>query len=105
MNASVLKLWFQINFVTSYHFKDNLVNLVIDFVYNLDLTLEALTHKNPFLTLIIGDFNAKFNKWCSTHKTTPEGAKLDSLTSQYSLTQILVHFGRHPLCMKTTTTK
>ena len=54
-----------------------------------DLTLEALTQNNPFLTVIIGDFNAKFNKWCSTDKTTPEGAKLDSLTSQYGLTQLL----------------
>ena len=52
-----------------------------NFVYNLDLTLEALTQKNPFLTVIIGDFNAKFNKWCSTNKTTPEGAKIDNLTS------------------------
>ena len=53
--------------------------------------LEALTQKNPFLTVIIGDFNAKskFNKWCSTNKTTPEGAKLDNLTSQYGLTQLL----------------
>ena len=60
-----------------------------NFVHNLDLTLEALTQKNPFLTFIIGDFNAKFNKWCSTDKTTPEGTKLDSLTPQYGLTQLL----------------
>ena len=59
------------------------------FVYNLDLTLEALTQKNPFLTVIIGDFNAKFNKWCSSDKTTPAGATLDNLTSQYGLTQLL----------------
>ena len=35
------------------------------------------------------DFNVKFSKWCSIHKTTPEGAKLDNLTSQYELTQLL----------------
>ena len=35
------------------------------------------------------DFNAKFSKWCSTYKTTPQGAKLDNLTSQYELTQLL----------------
>ena len=51
-----------------------------NFVYNLDLTLEALTQKNPFLTVIIGDFNAKFNKWCSTDKTTREGTRLDNLS-------------------------
>ena len=35
------------------------------------------------------DFNVKFSKWCSIHKTTPEGAKLDNLTSQYELTHFL----------------
>ena len=60
-----------------------------NFGYNLDLTLKALTQKNPFLTVVIGDFHAKFTKWCSTDKTTPEGAKLDNLTSQYELTQFL----------------
>ena len=59
-----------------------------NFVYNLDLTLEALTQKNSFLTVIIWDFNAKFNEWCSVHKTTPEGAKLNNLTPQYGLTQL-----------------
>ena len=33
--------------------------------------------------------NAKFNKWCSTDKTAPEEAKLDILTSQHGLPQIL----------------
>ena len=55
----------------------------------MDLTLEALTQKNPFLTVIFEDFTAKFNKQCSTDKATPEVAKLDNLTSQYGLTQIL----------------
>ena len=60
-----------------------------NFGYNLDLTLKALTQKNPFLTVIIWDFHAKFTKWCSTDKTTTEGAKLDNLTSQYELTLFL----------------
>ena len=60
-----------------------------NYVYNLDLTLEVLTQKNPFLIVIIGDFNARFNTWCFTNKTTAEEAKLDNLTSQYGLTQIL----------------
>ena len=63
MNASVLKSWFQINFITLY-----------------DLTLVTFTKKNPFLSIIIWDFNAKFSKWCSTDKTKPEGAKFDNLT-------------------------
>ena len=77
------------NFITLYRSPSQSSDEFENFVYNLDLTLEALTQKNPFLTVIIGDFNAKFNKWCSTNKTTPEGAKLDNLTSQYGLTQLL----------------
>ena len=59
-----------------------------NFFYNLDLTLEALTKKYPFLTVFIWDFNARFNKWCSSDITTPEGVKLDNLTSQYWLNQL-----------------
>ena len=55
---------------------------------NLGLTLEALTQENPFLTVIIGD-NLKSNKCFSNDKTTTEGAKLDNITSQYGLTQLL----------------
>ena len=29
------------------------------FISNLNLILEALTHKNPFLAIIIGDFNER----------------------------------------------
>ena len=77
------------NFISLYRSPSQSSDEFENFVYNLDLTLEALTQNNPFLTVIIGDFNAKFNKWCSTDKTTPEGAKLDNLTSQYGLTQLL----------------
>ena len=30
-----------------------------NFISNLNLILEALTHKNPFLAIIIGDFNER----------------------------------------------
>ena len=48
-----------------------------NFVYNLDLKLEALTQKNPYVTVIIGDFIGKFNKWCYTDEKTPERANLN----------------------------
>ena len=77
------------NFISLYRSPSQSSDEFKNFVYNLDLTLEALTQKNLFLTIIIGDFNAKFNKWCSTNKTTPERVKLDDLTCQYRLTQLL----------------
>ena len=78
MNASVLKLWFQINFIILYHSQS--LDKFENFVYNLDLTPVTLTKKNPFISIIIWDFNAEFSKWCSTDKTKPEEAKFDNLT-------------------------
>ena len=77
------------NFVSLYRSPSQSIDEFENFVYNLDLTLEGLTGKNSFLSVIIVDFNSKFSKWCSIDKTTPEGAKLDNLTSQYELTQLL----------------
>ena len=53
------------NFVSLYRSPSQSSDEFENFVYNLDLTLEVLTQKNPFLTVINGDFNAKFSKWCS----------------------------------------
>ena len=66
------------NFISLYRSPSQSKDEFENFVYNLDFTLEALTQKNPFLTHH-WDINAKFNKWCSIDKSTPEGAKLDNL--------------------------
>ena len=67
-----------------------------NFVYNLTLTLEVLTQKNPFLTVILGDFKAKLSKWCSTDKTSLEEANPINLTSQYGLTQLHIKQSTFP---------
>ena len=36
----------------------------------LNLTMESITQKNPFLTVVIGDFNVRPSKWCMDDKTT-----------------------------------
>ena len=38
---------------------------------------------NPFLTLILGDFNAKSILWCNNDITTYECSKIDGVTSQF----------------------
>ena len=57
------------NFISLYRSPSQFSDEFENFVYNLDLTLEGVIQNNPFLNVIIGDFNAKFNKWCSTDKT------------------------------------
>ena len=59
------------------------------FKSNLKLNLDALLCGNPFLTVMIGDFNAKSKHWCSIDTTSFEGSELDFLTSQFGLSQII----------------
>ena len=39
--------------------------------------------------IAIGDFNAKLTKWNKSDKSSYEGLKIDALTSQYGLHQII----------------
>ena len=51
--------------------------------------MESITQKNPFLTVVVGDFNARSSKWWTDEKTTQEGLKIENLLSQFSLSQII----------------
>ena len=44
---------------------------------------------NPFLTAILGDFNAKSSLWYNNNITTYEGSKIDGVTSQFGSQQII----------------
>ena len=59
------------------------------FISNLKLSLDASLCGNPFLTVMIGDFNAKSKDWCSINKISFEGSELDFLTSQFGLLQVI----------------
>ena len=56
---------------------------------NLESNLETVSFSNPFLTILIGDFNAKCASWYSKDNSTTEGSKLRLLTSQFGLNQII----------------
>ena len=51
--------------------------------------MESITQKNPFLTVVIGDFNAEPSKWWIDDKTTQEGLKIENLLSQFPLSQVI----------------
>ena len=44
---------------------------------------------NLYLTVILGDFNAKSSLWCNNDITTYEGSKIDGATSKFGLQQII----------------
>ena len=70
-----------------YLYIEFLVNLrmISDFLTNFEISLDDSFNSNPFPTTVIGDFNAKSNKWSEGDRSTIEGSKIDFLTSQFGL--------------------
>ena len=48
-----------------------------NFLNNLNLNVESISQKNLFLTVVIGDFNARSSKWWMDDKTTQECLKIE----------------------------
>ena len=60
-----------------------------NFCNNFVLTLDAVSATNPFLIVAIGDFNAKSSNYYTGDTTTFEGSKIEAITSQFGLQQII----------------
>ena len=58
------------------------------FINNLEYNLDSVMANNPYLTILLGDFNAKSSLWCNNDITTYEGSKIDGVFSQFALHQI-----------------
>ena len=97
-NVSCLKDF--LNFSLSAHGKQCNITLIYrspsqsseefdTFLSNFELLLDYIANRNPFVSIIIGDFNARLNSWCSSDKTTYEGKKFESLTSQCGFKQVI----------------
>ena len=59
------------------------------FLNNFELILDTATAYNTFLTVVLGDFNAKSNLWFKGEKTMYEVSKIDGITSTFVLQQII----------------
>ena len=51
--------------------------------------MDAVLANNPFLIAVNGDFNAKSSNWYTGDTTTFEGSKIEAITSQFGLQQII----------------
>ena len=58
------------------------------FADNLELNLDSLALRNPYLIVVLGDFNAQTKGWYSL------GTRFDGITSQFGLEQ-LIHESTH----------
>ena len=59
------------------------------FAKRFELNIDTATAHNTFLTVALGDFNAKSNLWFKGDKTTYEGSKIHGITSTFGLQQII----------------
>ena len=60
------------------------------FLTNFELLLDNNSaNQNPFVRIIIGDSNATSKNWCSSDITPYKGKKIESLTSQCGLKQVI----------------
>ena len=59
------------------------------FADNLELNLNSVAHRNPYLTVILGDFNAQTKGWYPLGKITYEGSRIDGIMSQFGLEQLI----------------
>ena len=73
------------NFVALYRSPSQCKDEFEKFANNLELNLDTISASNPFLTVVLGDFNAKSNFWYKNDKTTNEGSKIDGIASQFGI--------------------
>ena len=53
------------------------------------MNLDTLSTNTPFLTVMIGDFNAKLSNWYLNDITSSEGSQIAFLASQFSTFQVI----------------
>ena len=77
------------NFVVLYRSPSQSQDVFENFCESFERTLDNLAQNNPFLLVAIGDFNAKSTNWCANDQTSFEGKKIEHITSQFGLSQII----------------
>ena len=58
------------------------------FLLNFEFLLLDISNRNPYLTLLFGDYNARNTNW-RHHITTTEGIQLETTTTTYGLQQLI----------------
>ena len=77
------------NFIILYHSLSQSQDDFETFLKNFELNLDTILANNHFLTVVLGDFNVKSNLWCKSDKTSYESSRIEGITSQYGLQQLI----------------
>ena len=59
------------------------------FLTKFEQLINSIYSLDPYLFIILGDFNAKLSSWNVNDPDTFEGKKIDELTSSYGLSQVI----------------
>ena len=76
-------------FIALYRSPSQSQDLFESFKENLELNLESAVQNNPFVVVLLGDFNAKSSNWCKNDITTTEGKAIENISSQFGLHQMI----------------
>ena len=77
------------NFIFSYRSPSQSHDAFEEFAFNFELNLDKIKNENSYLIVHFGDFNVKSSNWYKHDTTTYEGSKIDAMTSQFSLQQLI----------------
>ena len=77
------------NFISLYRLPSQSHDIFETFADNLELNLDTIANENPYLIVILGDFNAKLSNWFKHDKTTYKCSKIEAITSQFGLKQLI----------------
>ena len=59
------------------------------FCSSLDSLLSNINDQHPACSIVIGDFNAKCSKWCTSDKDNTAGLEIDSITTTAGYSQMI----------------
>ena len=82
------------NFISLYRSPSQSSETFEDFADNLELNLDKIANKSPYLLVVLGDFSVKSSKWYKHDNKTYEGSKIDTTTPQQLIkepTHILIN--------------
>ena len=59
------------------------------FSHNIEMTLDLVSKENPFLAVVLGDFNTKLSQWYKKDSSISDRISVKSIMSQFGLYQII----------------
>ena len=77
------------NFIALYRSPSQLQDLFESLKENLELNLESVVQNNPFLVVLLNNFNVKSSNWCKHDIATTEGEAIENISLQFGLDQMI----------------